>query len=180
MGFKKEENGQLRNWEKYSEEDIRGMWNASCKSMEQYFTWFDRCPLPQYVTSRDVTAKAPVTRRPTIGDEDGLLSANEIQKAKDQFEMDASGFLDEALRAHHGYGSSGVPLYFWCLLLFLGYDDIFRWCQSPVIFWPLMMFGTIAAFLISTLGMTAFKAFLIPVKMAINGLLRKTGLGIQI
>lgn len=173
--FNRNEEGNVREWYKIDEEDIVKIWESCCVEMKKYFDWFKHFDIPKHVNA------TPLTRGESFGEaKETLLDSQTLARAEDRFKDDSEQLLEDAKRAHHGFASGGIPIYFWILLVFFGYDDLLRYCGSPIVFYPLLLIGSLIALMFS-LGMgSAFNVAIPVARHSANMMIRKTGLGFQI
>lgn len=68
-----------------------------------------------------------------------MLSESDLNKVRDRFNEDTQNMLDDAMRKHSNLGTGGAPIWLYGLLLFFAYDDIFRMCMNPLLFYPIML-----------------------------------------
>ena len=57
---------------------------------------------------------------------------------KNRFEENILSLLEDAKRKHDSIGTGGMPWWGWGLLIYTGYDDIFRLVTSYMI-WPILI-----------------------------------------
>ena len=79
-----------------------------------------------------------------------LLKQGEIITMRRKFENGISNLLEDAKRRREGLSIGNMPFWFYGLLLFFGYDDLFRIIKSKMIFPILILIGTY--FLLVKLG----------------------------
>ena len=144
--FKKDSNGKHRNWKDISEEKIRDLHQECYHQFDTIYDNFAYIELPKRPGLTEPTMVGSIHKK-----KDTLLAPEDIIKIKDKFVDDCEHALEEAMRLHHNIYGGGVPVYFWLLFIFFAYDDIFRWISSPVLFYPLVFLGTVAA-LLQSLG----------------------------
>ena len=59
-----------------------------------------------------------------------FLKQTEIFNLKKRFEAGATQILEDAKRRREGFSVSNMPYWFYFLLAFFGYDDVFRWLKN--------------------------------------------------
>ena len=69
-----------------------------------------------------------------------LLKQGDILSLKKKFEMGISNILEEAKRRREGF-QMNLPYWFYILLIFFGYDDLFRLVRSWYILPVLLLIG---------------------------------------
>ena len=79
-----------------------------------------------------------------------LLKQGEIITMRRKFENGISNLLEDAKRRREGLSIGNMPFWFYGLLIFFGYDDLFRIIKSKMIFPILILIGTY--FLLVKLG----------------------------
>ena len=105
---------------------------------------------------------------------DTLLSEAEITKCKDRFREEAEKIQEEALRIHRNESVGGTPWWMIGLLVYFGYDDVYRMLMSPILFYPVMLIVTMVALLYSM----GLGPVMIPlVRQQVNKYSRKAGIG---
>jgi len=77
------------------------------------------------------------------------LSQQEISKIKDRFYDDINLALEETKRKHHNIAIGGTPIWLYVILAYFAYDDIFRMCMNPMLFYPIMFVTSIVSMLYS-------------------------------
>lgn len=53
------------------------------------------------------------------------------------------------MRKHSNVSMGGTPLWAYVLFVYFAYDDILRWCATPILFYPLVFVFSIIATLYS-------------------------------
>lgn len=154
------------------------MWENCMKEMEKYYKLLVTFEITHYKS----TSTPETQRRTSIAKgKPELLTTQQQQNLEDKFIGLANDCLNEAMRSHHNYGSGGVPWFFWLALLFFGYDDLWRYCQSPFIWYPLLLAGAIVLLVITVFGKTFLTKGALPLaRMSINLTLRRFGIPVQI
>lgn len=71
-----------------------------------------------------------------------LMKQNEILSVKRKFEDGINNILEDAKRRKSGFFANGLPWWGWCLLIFFGFDDFFRWIKTMWIIPILILIGT--------------------------------------
>ena len=101
-----------------------------------------------------------------------LLSEAELNKVKDRYYEDANNQLEDAIRKHHNISSGGIPVWLYVVLVFFGYDDIWRMCMNPILFYPIVLVMSIVGMLYSM----GLGPIMVPtVKSAVNLGMRNAG-----
>ena len=148
--FKKDSKGKNRDWKIISEEEIEKLHADWVRHFDNVLEQFKKIDIP-----KNVSYSTP-TMTPMEGsfhkEKDTLLTEDEITKVQDKFEDDWEHALEEAKRLHHNIYGGGIPIYFWVVFVFFAYDDIFRWLSSPILFFPLVFWVTVAL-LLQSLGL---------------------------
>jgi hypothetical protein len=108
---------------------------------------------------------------------DQLLTDQQMNQVKDRFNDDSQNALDEAIRKHHNIVTSGIPVYFWALLVFFAADNILGWFYSPFLFYPMAFLATVFG-VVYAMGMGDIAIPL--VKQFVNMQLRRFNLGFQV
>lgn len=78
-----------------------------------------------------------------------LLSESDINRVKDQYYDDAELQLDDAMRRHSNISTGSTPLWGYVLFVYFAYDDILKWCATPLLFYPLVLIFSVLATLYS-------------------------------
>lgn len=104
-----------------------------------------------------------------------LCDKTEFYSLKNRFEENILSLLEDAKRKHESNGASGMPWWGWCLLLYTGYDDVFRLATSYLMI-PMLIAGLL---IYSLQGSAIFRpvnqAFYVFKGIAVN-LLRSKGI----
>lgn len=105
-----------------------------------------------------------------------LLNEVEIGKVKDRFDQDTENALDEAKRKQNP-GDGSVPMWFYVILFYFAYDDIFRMIMNPLLFYPLLLVFS----LVGTLYSMGLGPVMLPlVQQTVNMWFRQFKIPIQI
>jgi hypothetical protein len=145
--FKKDENGKNRDWKNMPEEEIGKLHSECMGHFNSVLEQFKKIEIPKYVSMQMPTMSGSFHTS-----KDQLLSPDDITHIKDKFEQDCEHAFEEAIRLHHNVYSTGIPLPFWAMFVFFAYDDILKWLASPILFYPLVFCGLVAA-LMQSLGL---------------------------
>lgn len=81
-----------------------------------------------------------------------VLSEDDINRVKNQFEDDCTGTYDEAINRHRNISTSHVPMWMYIALLWYSSDNIWGYMQSPIMFYPIIILLG-AFFMIVQLGL---------------------------
>ena len=107
---------------------------------------------------------------------DKLLSEIEINRVKDKFKKDSQDVLEDAIKKHRNINSGGIPFWMYAILAYFAYDDIFRMCMNPILFYPIMFIISILALLYSI----GLGPIMMPLAMQhFNMILRRIGVPFQ-
>ena len=72
-----------------------------------------------------------------------LLSEQELNSVKDRFQEDSERMLEEVIRTYQSMQKkTHIPWYVYFILVFFAFDDIIRWLNSPLLFYPLLTIAT--------------------------------------
>jgi len=77
-----------------------------------------------------------------------LLSEQEINKVKDRFNQETENALEEAKRKQTP-GDGQIPVWFYVILVYFAYDDIFRMMRNPLLLYPIVLVMSILGMLYS-------------------------------
>ena len=164
------------------------MWKSSVTEMDKYFSWFDRFHVRKHYHTSMVTPggpdfdETPGRPRPSVSESPTqILDSGEIQRFKNQFQLDADTALQDAKRAHHGYATGGVPIWLWIVFFWFAYDDLWDYFQSPLVFWPVMTICMGLGAIYSMVGGGIITQVIMPTaRGSVNMGLRKIGVPFQV
>ena len=142
---------EAKNWDRYEEMEI----DLSFKKLRsEYLPVFDQ--LKYFELIKDILTAIDFDKKETLTEEEGdkiveeclkdkgkfevLLKQGDILSLKKKFEMGISNILEEAKRRRQGF-QMNLPYWFYALLIFFGYDDVFRLIKSWYILPVLLLIG---------------------------------------
>ena len=133
-----EKEGVVKNWNKYSDDEID---NNFREIRTLYMDTFDqlknftliKSPLSMFNLNEPYNEEATLAKLPEMiskEEPETFLKQNEIFNLKKRFESGATQILEDAKRRKEGFSVSNMPYWFYFLLIFFGYDDVFRWLKN--------------------------------------------------
>ena len=87
--------------------------------------------------SHDIVDECDLTIKST-----GILKEEEINTVIKKFKEDTLHAYDEAIQAHKNKTREQMPLWMWGLLIYFSMDNIGGYLFHPLIFYPVLIFGT--------------------------------------
>ena len=143
---------EVKNWIKYEELEIDLLFK---KLRSEYLPVFEQ--LKYFELMKDIMAAIDFQNKETISEEERikivdeyledknkfeiLLKQGDILSLKKKFERGISDILEDAKRRRQGF-QMNMPYWFYILLIFFGYDDVFRLVRSWYILPILLFIGT--------------------------------------
>jgi hypothetical protein len=143
---------EAKNWIKYEELEIDLLFK---KLRSEYLPVFEQ--LKYFELMKDIMAVIDFLNKETISEEEQikivdeylkdknkfeiLLKQGDILSLKKKFERGISDILEDAKRRRQGF-QMNMPYWFYILLIFFGYDDVFRLVRSWYILRILLLIGT--------------------------------------
>ena len=143
---------EAKNWIKYEELEIDLLFK---KLRSEYLPVFEQ--LKYFELMKDIMAVIDFLNKETISEEEQikivdeylkdknkfeiLLKQGDILSLKKKFERGISDILEDAKRRRQGF-QMNMPYWFYILLIFFGYDDVFRLVRSWYILPILLLIGT--------------------------------------
>ena len=143
---------EVKNWIKYEELEIDLLFK---KLRSEYLPVFEQ--LKYFELMKDIMAAIDFQNKETIIEEERikivdeylkdknkfeiLLKQGDILSLKKKFERGISDILEDAKRRRQGF-QMNMPYWFYILLIFFGYDDVFRLVRSWYILPILIFIGT--------------------------------------
>ena len=141
-----------KNWDRYEELEIDILFK---KLRDEYLPIFDQ--LKHFELIKDILTAIEFDKKETLTEEECseivernlkdknnfeiLLKQGDISSLRKRFEMGISNILEEAKRRRQGF-QMNLPYWFYILLIFFGYDDLFRIIRSWYILPILLLVGT--------------------------------------
>lgn len=110
-----------------------------------------------------------------------ILTQQEINQVNAKFLEDIEFSYEEALTRHRNIAMQNIPVWMYVLLAWFASDNILGWLSSPILFYPLVIIGSLL--------LVAFQMGLMPVllgaglpilKAQVNGILSKTPIPFRI
>ena len=148
--YENSEENKMRNWNRLDESKIDNLFLKTralyIDIFEEFKTFnlfknlldlfkFDDCP-----TEEEIKIKVIEEMKKNNEFED-LMKQGEIILMKRKFENKITNILEDAKRRREGLQISNMPYWFYGLLLFFGYDDLFRIIKSFYIIYILLIGG---------------------------------------
>jgi hypothetical protein len=143
---------EAKNWIKYEELEIDLLFK---KLRSEYVPVFEQ--LKYFELMKDIMAVIDFLNKETISEEEQikivdeylkdknkfeiLLKQGDILSLKKKFERGISDILEDAKRRRQGF-QMNMPYWFYILLIFFGYDDVFKLVRSWYILPILLLIGT--------------------------------------
>lgn len=135
------ENNEMRNWNKYEEEEIDSLFK---KIRNEYMELLDQIkifkvnPHPLRIVNLNETDKfdeevvIPKAKEALkqLTDCEVLLKQNEVLALRKKIDVGLTNILEDAKKRKEGFFAGNMPLWFYGVLIFFGYDDIFRLMKS--------------------------------------------------
>ena len=145
---------EQKNWERYEDMEIHSLFK---RLRDEYLPIFDQ--IKYFELMKDILTEIKFENYPenTIGLESDkceelvriyleknnnyeiLLKQGDILSLKKKFEMGISDILEDVKRKKEGF-QINMPYWFYALLIFFGYDDVFRLLKSWYII-PILLLG---------------------------------------
>jgi hypothetical protein len=142
---------EAKNWIKYEELEIDLLFK---KLRSEYLPVFEQ--LKYFELMKDIMAVIDFLNKETISEEEQikivdeylkdknkfeiLLKQGDILSLKKKFERGISDILEDAKRRRQGF-QMNMPYWFYILLIFFGYDDVFKLIRSWYILPILLLIG---------------------------------------
>lgn len=147
------ENNEMRNWNKYEEEEIDSLFK---KIRNEYMELLDQIkilkvnPHPLLIVNLNETDKfdeevvIPKAKEALkqLTDCEVLLKQNEVLALRKKIDVGLTNILEDAKKRKEGFFAGNMPLWFYGVLIFFGYDDIFRLMKSYYIVPILLIIST--------------------------------------
>ena len=143
---------EMKNWDRYEELEIDLLFK---KLREEYLPVFEQ--LKYFELMKDILTTIDFENKQSLEPEECtkiveiflnnknqfevLLKQGDILSLKKKFERGISEILEEAKRRREGFNMN-LPYWFYGLLIFFGYDDVFRLIRSWYILPILLLIGT--------------------------------------
>ncbi|MCQ2819971.1 MAG: hypothetical protein MJ252_22115 [archaeon] len=132
-----EENGDVKNWNKYSEDAINDSFRILRTPFIELFDQFKnfnfiRNPLEMTDLKEPYNEEATLAKVPEFMEKtpEQFLKQNEVFNLKKRFEAGSTQILEDAKKRREGFSLKDMPYWFYALLAFFGYDDVFRWLKN--------------------------------------------------
>ena len=132
-----EENGEVRNWNRYEEEEIDNLFKSTRADYIDIFENFKSFNVVKnlidliYIDNEEEIVST-IDGRLKSEKFDILLNKNEISNLRKLFENAIAQNLEDAKRRKVGLGLMNLPIWFYGLLAIFGWDDIFRLVSSKI------------------------------------------------
>ena len=142
---------EAKNWNKYEEIEIDVLFK---KLRSDYLPVFEQ--LKYFELMKDIMTAIDFQNKESLSEEEGnkiveeylkdknkfevLLKQGDILSLKKKFERGISDLLEDAKRRRQGF-QMNMPYWFYGLLIFFGYDDVFRLVRSWYILPILLLIG---------------------------------------
>ena len=142
---------EAKNWNKYEEIEIDVLFK---KLRSDYLPVFEQ--LKYFELMKDIITAIDFQNKESLSEEEGnkiveeylkdknkfevLLKQGDILSLKKKFERGISDLLEDAKRRRQGF-QMNMPYWFYGLLIFFGYDDVFRLVRSWYILPILLLIG---------------------------------------
>lgn len=106
-----------------------------------------------------------------------ILSEKEINFVNSKFLEDIDFSYEEALARHRNIAMQNIPIWMYVLLAWFASDNVLGWLSSPILFYPLVVIGSLlfAAFQMGMMPVL-LGAGLPILKAQVNGFLAKTSI----
>ena len=143
---------EAKNWDRYEELEIDLLFK---KLREEYLPVFDQ--LKYFELMKDILTTIDFENKNCLEPDEcnkiietflnnknqfeNLLKQGDILSLKKKFERGISEILEEAKRRREGFNMK-LPYWFYALLIFFGYDDVFRLIRTWYILPVLLLIGT--------------------------------------
>ena len=143
---------EVKNWDRYEELEIDLLFK---KLREEYLPVFEQ--LKHFELMKDILTTIDFENKQCLEPEECnkivekflenknqfevLLKQGDILSLKKKFERGISEILEEAKRRREGFNMN-LPYWFYALLIFFGYDDVFRLIRTWYIIPVLLLIGT--------------------------------------
>lgn len=151
-----EENGEVRNWNRYEEEEIDNLFKSTRADYIDIFENFKSFNVVKnlidliYIDNEEEIVST-IDGRLKSEKFDILLNKNEISNLRKIFENAIAQNLEDAKRRKVGLGLMNLPIWFYGLLAIFGWDDIFRLVSSKIGMAVALVLGSVL-FVLKKLG----------------------------
>lgn len=151
-----EENGEVRNWNRYEEEEIDNLFKSTRADYIDIFENFKSFNVVKnlidliYIDNEEEIVST-IDGRLKSEKFDILLNKNEISNLRKLFENAIAQNLEDAKRRKVGLGLMNLPIWFYGLLAIFGWDDIFRLVSSKIGMAVALVLGSVL-FVLKKLG----------------------------
>lgn len=151
-----EENGEVRNWNRYEEEEIDNLFKSTRADYIDIFENFKSFNVVKnlidliYIDNEEEIVST-IDGRLKSEKFDILLNKNEISNLRKLFENAIAQNLEDAKRRKVGLGLMNLPIWFYGLLAIFGWDDIFRLVSSKIGMAVALLLGSVF-FVLKKLG----------------------------
>lgn len=203
LGFKKDEQGNNRNWKEVEEPKIKDLYEVNKKKAGDSIDEFKLIGFPKNITqldsdsleedaeefvedSRQTSKFSANDHIERFATEDlafkrklssvhyKILSEDEVTKVRNKFNEDTDASLQEALDRHRNNAAGEIPWWMWVLLAWFASDNIMNWLASPIFFYPLILIASIVLTMHHLEILPYVLSLLMPtMKSVINGFLAK-------
>lgn len=170
LGFKRDDQGNNRNWKEIEEPQIKELFDVNKKKAEDSIEGFKLIGFPKHITkteedsmeeefvdhSRQTSKFEANDHLETKTPEDmnfkrklssvhfKVITEEEVTKVRDKFYEDIDFAYEEAIARHRSSSTGDVPWWIWVLMAWFASDNIMGWIQSPIIFYPMLMLSAFA------------------------------------
>lgn len=157
--FKKDSQGKQHEWRDLEETKIKEIFDCAKAKLLSVLDQFKEMVLPRNLTVLDEpeintvqtsfeinefikSSKQKVARTSTLGNKN-VITVEEINRVREKFVSDMDFAFEEAIQKHRGISSSAVPIWLWAVLLYFASDNILGYMASPILFYPMVLIGSI-------------------------------------
>ena len=208
LGFKRDDQGNNRNWKDLEESKINDLFEVNKKLAEDAIDAFKLVGFPKNITqldsdsleedaedfledSRQTSKFSANDHIDRAGTEDlafkrklssvhyKILTEEEVTTVRNKFYEDIEFCREEAIARHRSNAAGDVPWWMWVLLAWFASDNIMNWLASPLFFYPLILLASVCLVLHQMGILSLLVSIAMPfVKGTVNGVLAKVGIRI--
>lgn len=157
LGFKRDEQGNNRNWKEVEESKITDLFEVNKKRADDCIDDFKLIGFPVCITQTneadDYSNATHFNMTEQIGETPfgskmstvhlKILSEEEVGRVRNKFYEDIDYLREEAIQRHRSSSTGDIPFWFWVLLAWFASDNIMGWIASPILFYPLLLISAI-------------------------------------